>query len=69
MTLPRHRCREVLEGGGLYVLTGVDLARGCGHREIVAAALEGGADMVQLRDQNPEHHEGGEEGKHATHLQ
>ena len=50
MTLPASRVREVLERGGLYVITGVDLARGRSHLEIVEAALAGGADMIQLRD-------------------
>ncbi len=52
MTLPAWRTREVLEQGGLYVLTGADLARGRSHREIVAAALAGGADLIQLRDKH-----------------
>ena len=34
----------------LHVLTDPDLARGRGHREIVTAALVGGADVIQLRD-------------------
>ena len=52
MTLPAGRTRAVLEPGGLYILTGADRARGRSHREIVAAALAGGADLIQLRDKH-----------------
>lgn len=36
----------------LYVITDPDLARGRSHVEIARAALEGGADAVQLRDKS-----------------
>ncbi len=35
---------------GLYVVTCCDPTRGVGHLDMVRAALEGGADAVQLRD-------------------
>lgn len=34
---------------GLYIVTQADPARGFGHMEVAAAALEGGADAIQLR--------------------
>ncbi len=34
----------------LYVVTGAAQSRGRGHREVVAAALDGGAGAIQLRD-------------------
>ena len=50
MTLPVSHTRAVLERGGLYALTGVDLARGRSHRDLVEAFLDGGAELIQLRD-------------------
>lgn len=35
---------------GLYVITDRQLARGRSHEEVVEAALEGGASIIQLRD-------------------
>lgn len=37
---------------GLYVVTDETLSPGRGHVEIARAALEGGADVIQLRDKN-----------------
>jgi len=52
MTMNPQHVREVLNRGGLYVLTGANLARGRTHRQIVEAALAGGADLIQLRDKS-----------------
>ncbi len=54
MTLPVVTSRAVLERGGLYALTGVHFARTLRHREIVEAFLDGGADLIQLRDKQME---------------
>ena len=37
---------------GLYVITDRSLARGRSHDEVVAAALQGGAGIIQLRDKD-----------------
>lgn len=47
---------------GLYVITGVDELHGRGHLEVAAAALEGGADALQLREK----HAGGKELLHLA---
>ncbi len=36
----------------LYVITDTNLSRGRSHREIIAAAIRGGATMVQYREKN-----------------
>src|SRR5438552_4275473 len=41
-----------MELRGLYVITDRGLARGRSHEEIVAAALRGGAHIIQLRDKD-----------------
>lgn len=42
---------------GLYVLTDARLGHGDGLRDAVAAALDGGATMVQFRDKSPNRHQ------------
>ena len=41
-----------MELRGLYVITDRQLARGRGHEQVVAAALRGGARIIQLRDKD-----------------
>ncbi len=44
----RHRAQH----WGLYVITDVVLGRGKTHEQIARQAIEGGADVIQLRDKN-----------------
>lgn len=44
--------RSALKDWHVYVVTDARLSRGRSHEEVVAAALAGGADVVQLRDKD-----------------
>ncbi|MFI5268835.1 MAG: thiamine phosphate synthase, partial [Chloroflexota bacterium] len=57
-----------MELRGLYVITDRQLAHGRSHEEVVAAALRGGARIIQLRDKEAPRDELLETGKRLAKL-